>query len=144
MRAMLIASLFALAVGLLTGRSLAEDAKPEKPKATPKLVPVQLVLFTRSDKAVDLTRQDKKELGKKHLAHLANQSTSGALLANGPFGEKDDSVWRELCVYQAKTNEDARKLAAGSPAVKGGLYEVKTATWYVAEGRVTFAGAKTK
>lgn len=141
MRAILLPCLLTLGVGLFAGKTLAEDAEPEKPEATPKFESLQLVFLYRGDKAVDLTREERRELGPKHLEHLKSMQAKGLVLA-GPFGEKDDSALRGLCIYKTKDREEARKLAEADPAVQKGALAVKTATWYVQEGSVAFPKAK--
>ena len=139
-----LALLIALAVGLFAGRSLAEDAAPAKPKATPKFEKLQVVFLRRSDKAVDLTRAERRALNPRHLAHMDDLAKKGLLVLAGPIGEKDaDSTLKGICIYRTDTREEAGKLAAEDPAVKAGALDAESVTWYVEEGYVAFPKAVT-
>jgi uncharacterized protein YciI len=93
--------------------------------------------------ALLVARRDPPRLGEAdaaamqdaHMSHLADLHEAGHLLAAGPL--RDDEL-RGLSILNVDP-ERARELKEADPAVRAGLYTVRTAPWLVPPGLVAFS-----
>ena len=131
----------ACAVTLVAGWCAGHLHAEEGADVRPKFESYQVVFLRRSTKAVDVPREQRAEIGRQHLGHLRAMAKAGHMVLAGPFGEKDDSDMRGMCLYRVPSIKDARDLASQDPAVAAGLLEVQCATWYVEKGYVQFPKA---
>lgn len=70
-----------------------------------------------------------------HMSHLADLHEAGVLLAAGPLF---DEQYRGLSILNAEP-ERARELDEQDPAVRAGLYSIKTISWMLPGGLISFS-----
>jgi len=73
-----------------------------------------------------------------HMEYLASLHEAGSLQAAGPFVSPPGSSIRGLCLHRLPP-EEVRALFAKDPAVRAGRLAVRTFTWMVPKGAVTFS-----
>ena len=73
-----------------------------------------------------------------HMAFLAALHESGQLQAAGPLVDPPGSSFRGLCLHRLSA-EEVRALFAKDPLVKAGKLVVRTFTWMVPTGAISFS-----
>jgi uncharacterized protein len=89
--------------------------------------------------APELTDDEAVALQDAHLGHLADLHDQGHLLAVGPLADPGGEL-RGLSIL-AVDEDRARGLKNADPAVRAGLYRVRTMTWRVPAGLMRFSPA---
>jgi uncharacterized protein len=69
-----------------------------------------------------------EEIQKAHLRFLFKLKAEGKLLLVGPVMEKGDL--KGIAIYDIQDPDEAKKLASEDPAVKAGLFTLKTFRWF--------------
>jgi uncharacterized protein YciI len=92
----------------------------------------QLVLLTRAAHPPDMDRAESEFLQRQHLGHFAKMRAAGYLSVAGPI-DGDEEI-AGICVYRARSVEEARVLAQDDPAVRAGRLEVRAMSWFTARG----------
>ena len=82
-----------------------------------------------------LDEQAAAALQDAHMSHLADLHEAGVLLAAGPLL---DERYRGLSILNVDP-ERARELDEQDPAVRAGLYSIKTFSWMVPGGVMSFS-----
>jgi uncharacterized protein YciI len=82
-----------------------------------------------------LDEQAAAALQDAHMSHLADLHEAGVLLAAGPLF---DERYRGLSILNVEP-ERARELDEQDPAVRAGLYSIKTFSWMVPGGVISFS-----
>ncbi len=75
---------------------------------------------------------DAKSIQQGHLAYMDELHKQGKLVAAGPFA--DSSEYRGLVIYRVKDVDEAKRLAAGDPAVKAGRLRIDARPWMTFKG----------
>lgn len=78
------------------------------------------------------TPEEAKQIQQGHLAYMDELHKQGKLVAAGPFG--DNSEYRGIVIYRVKTVDEAKRLAAGDPAVKAGRLRIDARPWMTFKG----------
>jgi uncharacterized protein len=131
------------ACGARTGAAPRTPPPPTPTKAAgePRFETYYLVLLRRGPKAAEISGEALERLQREHLAHLEKMAASGSLVIAGPFGEQEDDGLRGMCLYRARSKDEARALAEADPAVAAGRLRVEVMAWYVEEGYLAFPKA---
>jgi uncharacterized protein YciI len=95
----------------------------------------QLILLTRSPNRPDLDEAESDFLQRQHLGHFAKMRGAGYLTIAGPI-DGDDEV-AGICVYRARSVEEARILAQDDPAVRAGRLQVRAMSWFTTKGALS-------
>ncbi len=98
----------------------------------------QVVILRRGPKAADFTKAELQKMEGAHQAHLQQLMESGRLLVVGPFADQADPSYRGMCLYQAGSVAEARRLAEADPAVQSGRVRVEVMTWMTVQGALAF------
>lgn len=98
----------------------------------------QVVILRRGPKAADFTKAELQKMEGAHQAHLQQLMESGRLLVVGPFADQADTSFRGMCLYQAGSVAEARRLAEADPAVQSGRVRVEVMTWMTVQGALAF------
>ena len=99
-------------------------------------------LLIRRPDAPELDEEQAAALQDAHMAHLADLHESGHLLAAGPIAFDDSTEeLRGLSILRVDP-EQARALEEADPAVRAGLYSIKTVPWMVPGGAMSFSAAR--
>ena len=98
----------------------------------------QVVILRRGPKAADFTKAALQQMEGAHQAHLQQLMESGRLLVVGPFADQADTSFRGMCLYQAGSVAEARRLAEADPAVQSGRVRVEVMTWMTVQGALAF------
>ncbi|WP_433532434.1 YciI family protein [Micromonospora sp. CA-263727] len=96
-----------------------------------------VVLLVRPVDAPELPQEAADLLEKTHLAHQAGLVEQGAVLAAGPFVDRDDAQIRGIAVLSVDP-QMARELYRNDPAVRSGQLIAHVLSWMVPEGNVRF------
>lgn len=64
-----------------------------------------------------------------HMANIQKLAAEGKLIVAGPFG-KNDNQFRGLFILNTTSNEEARQMLDGDPAVKEGIFIADLYTWW--------------
>ncbi len=91
----------------------------------------QLILLTRGANPPDLDEAQSDFLQRQHLGHFAKMRGTGYLTIAGPIDGDDELAG--ICVYKARSVEEARILAQDDPAVRAGRLEVRAMSWFTAK-----------
>ncbi len=113
-----------------------------KGKAMPDFEKHYLVILRRGPSWTPEVTPEVERIQAEHLAHLGRMAESGKMVIAGPFGEQQDPTFRGMCLYKTATQEEARKLAEGDPAVTAGRLKVEIMAWYTEKGYMAFPKAK--
>lgn len=92
------------------------------------------LLIQRPD-APNLDESETAALQDVHMSHLADLHEDGVLLAAGPLF---DERYRGLSILKVGP-ERAQELEDKDPAVRAGLYSIKTMPWMLPGGLITFS-----
>ena len=95
------------------------------------------VLLRRGPRAHEFSEDEVGRLQEQHLAHLAEMSARGKLVAAGPFSDQPDESLRGLCIYATGLDE-ARALASQDPSVRAGRMAADVMTWWTEKGSLSF------
>lgn len=90
----------------------------------------QLILLTRSGHSPHLNDEDSQFLQRQHLGHFAKMRATGHMLVSGPV---DDGDIAGICIYRARSVEEALNLAQDDPAVRSGRLEAQAMSWHTAK-----------
>jgi uncharacterized protein len=128
-------------------RSHHEQLKALEPVWAPEAPPgefdtYQLILLVRPADQPVLDDGARRALGLQHLGHFRKMHAAGYLKVAGPI-EDDDEIGG-ICLYQAESLEQARRLAEDDPAVLAGRYVVRAMTWYTQKGALALSDAVAK
>lgn len=74
----------------------------------------------------DLPKEQLAEIQKGHMAHLGRMAKDGILMAAGPLGDAD---LRGIVIFKGVTVGEAKRAAAGDPAVAAGRLWLDAAQW---------------
>ena len=123
-------------------RSHLEQLKALEPAWAPDAPPsefdtYQLILLVRPPDQPVLDDAARRALALQHLGHFSKMRAAGYLKVSGPI-EDDDEIGG-ICLYQADSIEQARKLAEDDPAVRAGRYVVRAMTLYTQQGALAVA-----
>jgi uncharacterized protein len=118
-----------------------EQLKGLEPTWAPEAAPrefdtYQLILLVRPSDQPVLDDDAAKALGLQHLGHFRKMHAAGYLKVAGPI-DGDDEI-AGICLYQAASLEQARRLAEDDPAVRAGRFVVRAMTWYTQRGALAF------
>ena len=102
---------------------------PENPHTPENLV---LGFLMRGTNRVQLPAEEGQKIQAGHLAYMGELHKQGKLLIAGPFGDNTDQ--RGLVIYRVATVAEAKKLAAGDPAVKAGRLVIDARPWMTFKG----------
>ena len=138
--------LFALAIAVMAGISLADDSpttRPttgpiDRPTTGPAMESHTLVLLILSDSPPTLDAEASAALQSQHMAHIKSMGETGKVLVAGPFAQRDDQALRGMLIFSCPI-EEARAMANKDPAVKAGRLKVVCMTWMTEKGAMTFA-----
>jgi len=97
----------------------------------------QLVLLERAPDVPELDEQAANTIQRQHLGHFARMRAAGLMTVAGPI--RGDDAIAGICIYRAETPERARRLAEDDPAVRAGLYVVRSMDWYTAKNAIRWA-----
>ncbi len=100
----------------------------------------ELVLLRRAEGRPEIDEETEELLQAQHLGHFASMREAGHLKVAGPLDDQPDDSWRGICLYQAGSLEEARRLAEMDPAVRAGQLRVDVMIWYTAKGALRFPG----
>jgi uncharacterized protein YciI len=64
-----------------------------------------------------------------HMANIQKLAAEGKMIVAGPFG-KNENQFRGLFILNTTSNEEARKMLDGDPAVKDGIFTADLYTWW--------------
>jgi uncharacterized protein YciI len=64
-----------------------------------------------------------------HMANIQKLAAEGKMIVAGPFG-KNDNQFRGLFILNTTSNDEARKMLDGDPAVKEGIFVADLYTWW--------------
>lgn len=64
-----------------------------------------------------------------HMANIQKLAAEGKMIVAGPFG-KNENQFRGLFILNTTSNEEARKMLEGDPAVKDGIFIADLYTWW--------------
>jgi uncharacterized protein len=92
----------------------------------------QLILLVRPSDQPVLDDDARKALGLQHLGHFRKMHAAGYLKIAGPIDEDDEIAG--ICLYQADSLEQARRLAEDDPAVRAGRFAIRAMTWHTQKG----------
>jgi uncharacterized protein len=92
-------------------------------------------LLIAAPDAPELGEQAAAALQDAHMRHLADLHETGVLLAAGPLFDEE---YRGLSILNVEP-ERARELDEQDPAVRAGLYSIKTISWMVPGGVMAFS-----
>ena len=95
----------------------------------------QLIILTRAANRPQLDDADGDSLQRQHLGHFSKMRAAGYMTVAGPV-EGDDDI-AGICIYRARSVEEARLLAEDDPSVRAGRLEVRTMTWLTARGALS-------
>jgi len=99
-------------------------------------------LLIRRPDAPKLDEEQAAALQDAHMAHLADLHEAGHLLAAGPIAFDDPSEeLRGLSILRVDPKQ-ARTLEEADPAVRAGLYSIKTVHWMIPRGAVSFSATR--
>jgi uncharacterized protein len=96
----------------------------------------QLILLIRPPDQPVLDDDARTALGLQHLGHFRKMHAAGYLKIAGPID--DDAEIAGICVYQAGSLAQARRLAEDDPAVRAGRFVIRAMTWYTQQGALAF------
>jgi uncharacterized protein YciI len=88
-----------------------------------------LCILKTGPKDVEVQGDARREIFAGHFANIGRLAGEGKLVAAGPFG-KNDRSYRGLYIFNVPTVEEAEKLVALDPAVKGGVFVYELTPWY--------------
>lgn len=97
-----------------------------------------IALLVHNPDGPELDERAAAELQDAHLSHLADLYEAGHLVAAGPVA---DAEIRGFSILRVDP-ERARELKEADPAVRAGIYTIRTAGWHVPAGAVQFAPAR--
>ncbi|MEO6167142.1 MAG: YciI family protein [Chitinophagales bacterium] len=101
------------------------------PQGMEEMKTYYLVFLKRgTNRTQDSVTSEKIQEG--HMAHLNKMAAEGKMDLAGPL--MDDGDLRGICVYNAGSLEEAKKLAEDDPAVKAGRLIVEIHPWYSMKG----------
>jgi uncharacterized protein len=100
----------------------------------------ELVILRRPAASPKIDDQTAERIQREHLAYLTWLHEAGHTVAAGPLGDQADESMRGLVFYRTGSIEEARRLAAGDPAVRAGRLEADVMTWYCPPGAMTLPG----
>jgi uncharacterized protein YciI len=118
-----------------------EQLKALEPSWAPAAAPsdfdtYELILLVRPQDQPVLDEDAEKALALQHLGHFRKMHAAGYLKVAGPIG--DDEEIAGICLYQAGSLEQARRLAEDDPAVRAGRFVVRAMTWRTQKGALTW------
>ncbi|HET8600473.1 MAG TPA: YciI family protein [Segeticoccus sp.] len=87
--------------------------------------------------APPMSPEQEAQLQDAHMAHLAHLHDSGELLVAGPVLGPPDRQVRGLSVFGC-SEQRARELGDGDPAIQAGLYRHEYHIWAVPHGVISF------
>lgn len=94
-----------------------------------------IALLVANPDAPELDEEGAGALQDAHMSHLADLHDAGYLLAVGPL--RDGGELRGLSILNVDP-ERARELKEADPAVRAGVYLVRTIAWTVPAGAMHF------
>jgi uncharacterized protein YciI len=99
---------------------------------------ISLLMLIKPPGAPRLDEQAAAALQDAHMSHLADLHEAGQLLAAGPLFDED---YRGLSILNVDPAE-AEKLKQQDPAIRAGIYTVRSIPWMVPSGAIAFSPAR--
>lgn len=116
---------------LIIGLTCSSAFSQQKPVGMEGMKTYYLVFLKKGlNRTQDSVTSSKIQEG--HMAHLNKMAAEGKMDLAGPL--MDDGEIRGICVYNAASMEEAKKLAEDDPAVKAGRLMVEIHPWYSMKG----------
>jgi uncharacterized protein len=89
-----------------------------------------VLLTTGANRTQDSTEVKKIQAG--HMANITRLAKDGKLIVAGPF--LDDSRWRGIFIFDAKSNEEVVELLKTDPAISSGRLSYEIHPWLTQKG----------
>jgi uncharacterized protein len=91
-----------------------------------------LGLLRRGPNSGSGTKEEAEKIQAGHMANIRKMAEAGKLLVAGPIG--DDGDLRGIFIFDAKSPDEVRALAAEDPAIQSGRLVLELHPWYAAAG----------